>query len=152
MMARWKTRLLGFALALLTTTLSGSLIQTQVNLAAIAALGAEVSLAMRLATSAQDLVGFAPLYAAMVAVALAGALPLAALSRRWLPLPAGMRFALAAALGLWLAFVVADLLAPMPTLIAATRSLAGTLAMLGGAALGGFLYTRYTCCRVGRGS
>nr|WP_240457891.1 hypothetical protein [Halomonas socia] len=149
MMARWKTPLLGFVLALLVTTLSGSLIQTQFNLAAIAALGAEISLTTRLGTSAQDLLGFAPLYAAMVAVALAVALPLATLGWRWLPLPPGLLYPLAAALGLWLAFTIADALAPMPTLIAATRSLSGTLAMLGGAALGGLVYA---CCRAGRTS
>ncbi|WP_089659329.1 hypothetical protein [Franzmannia pantelleriensis] len=145
-MARGKAALLGFLLAVLVTTLSGSLIQTQFNLAALTALGAEISLATRLTTTAQDLVGFAPLYASLVAVTLTVALPLAALSRRWLPLPAGLLYASAAALGLWLAFMVVDALAPMPTLIAATRSLTGTLCMLVGAALGGVLYA---CC-VGR--
>ncbi|PAU75081.1 hypothetical protein [Halomonas salipaludis] len=149
MIEKWRTRLKGFVLALLVTTLSGSLIQTQFNLAAIAALGAEISLTTRLTTSVHDLLGFAPLYAGLVAAVLAAALPLAALVRRWLALPAGLLYPLAAALGLWLALLVVDALAPMPTLIAATRSLSGTLAMLGGAALGGLVYA---CCRAGRTS
>ncbi|MDR5905141.1 hypothetical protein [Franzmannia qiaohouensis] len=140
---------MGFVLALLVTTLSGSLIQTQFNLAALAALGAEISLSTRLTTSLQDLLGFAPLYAGMVVLSLAASIPLAALSRRWLALPPALLYPLAAALGLWLALLVADTLAPMPTLIAATRSLSGTLAMLGGAALGGLVYA---CCRAGRTS
>ncbi|MBD3896629.1 hypothetical protein IEI94_12285 [Halomonas sp. ML-15] len=141
-MARWRARLLGFVLALLVATLSGSLIQTQFNLAALAALGAEISLATRLSTSFHDLLGFAPLYAGLMAAALSASLPLAALGRRWLPLPAGLVYAAAAALGVWLAFMVVDAMAPMPTLIAATRSLTGTLAMLAGAALGGLVYAR----------
>lgn len=147
MKGRWGTRLQGFMLALLVTTLSGSLIQTQINLAAIAALGANIGLTTRLLTSGQDLLGFAPLYAAMVAAVLSCALPLAALSRRWLALSPSLVYPLAAALGLWLAFNLADALAPMPTLIAATRDWLGTLAMLAGAALGGYCFARWVTRR-----
>lgn len=141
----WPRRFMGFVLALMVTTLSGSLIQTQINLAALLALGADIPLATRILVSVQDLVGFAPLYAVIVALTLAGALPLAALAQRGVALPAELVFALAAALGLWVAFLVADLLAPMPTLIAATRGWPGTLAMMAGAGMGGLVYAR---CRL----
>lgn len=143
MMARWRARLVGFVLALLVATLSGTVLQTQFNLAALTALGAEIRLTTRLTTTLHDLLGFAPVYAGLVAAAFAVALPLAAFGRRWLPLPAGLAYAMAAALGVWLAFMVVDAMAPMPTLIAATRSLAGTLAMLAGAALGGLVFAHF---------
>src|SRR5690606_11004475 len=52
--------------------------------------------------------------------------------------------AVAAALGLWLAFKLVDALAPMPTLIAATRDASDMSAMLASAALAGWLFGRLT--------
>ncbi|MFU8821312.1 MAG: hypothetical protein ACNA8G_07100 [Gammaproteobacteria bacterium] len=54
--------------ATLVTAATGSIIQTQFNLAAIKATGAPVPFDLRLQTTLQDLVGFAPMLAGIAAV------------------------------------------------------------------------------------
>ena len=132
--------LLAFVAALLLTAAWGSLVQTQYNLAALQGLGQPIDLATRWRTSWQDLLGFGPVYAAIV---LAAWLPAFAvvlwLGRRrrvlraW-PLP------LACCLSLIVAIRLIDAFAPMPVLIYATRTLDGLLAMAAGGSLGGLLF------------
>lgn len=141
---------LSFVAAALIATLAGSIVQTQINLAAISALGPEISVPVRLRTTLADLLGFTPLYGALVTAALLGALPLAALAAHCRPHWSRWLFPLAAALGLWAALRVADALAPMPTLIAATRHAPGLIAMLLTAALGGWCYERIRCASAWR--
>ncbi|MFY0989669.1 hypothetical protein [Halomonas sp. C05BenzN] len=136
---RWRL-LVAYVAAVLDATLLGSIVQTQFNLAALSALGAEISFSTRLATTGQDLLGFTPLYGSLVAVMMLVAMPVATLVTRWLGTGAWPMHALAAALGLWVMLSIVDALAPMPTLIAATRSPEGTLAMMATAALGGWGY------------
>ena len=63
-MKRW-IRLLGrWLLAVLATTVLGSIAQTQFNLAALAAMGQSIGLELRLQTTLLDLARFAPLLAA----------------------------------------------------------------------------------------
>ena len=61
----WSRWLLAFIAALLVGTLLGSLIQTQLNLLAIQSMGFPVPLDVRLVTSAQDLLFFGPVFAAL---------------------------------------------------------------------------------------
>ncbi|UYG03130.1 hypothetical protein OCT51_18345 [Halomonas sp. LR3S48] len=136
MTKRWRP-LVAYVAAVLDATLLGSIVQTQFNLAA---LGAEISFSTRLATTGHDLLGFTPLYGSLVAIMMLGAMPVATLVTRWLGFGAWSIHALAAALGLWGMLSIVDALVPMPTLIAATRSLEGTLAMMTTAALGGWGY------------
>lgn len=132
-----------FVLALLVVTVLGSIIQTQLNLLALQGLGAEVSLMVRLETTVLDILRFGPVFASIVACSMLLALPMAAwLSRYVKPIWRAPLCALAGAVGLWVALRVVDALAPMPTLIAATRSVAGTLAIITSAALGGWLFAR----------
>lgn len=128
-------------LAVAVTTALGSVIQTQINLAAIEAMGVPLSWALRLQTTAQDLVGSTAALGGVVAGAMLCALPVASwMARRVQPLPAPLVYAVAAAVGLGLAFQLADALAPMPTLFAATRSVTGTACMLVSAVVGGGLF------------
>ncbi len=60
--------LLAYLAATLTTATLGSLIQTQFNLAALQDLGAPITPSIHLQASAQDLLGFAPLWAAILAL------------------------------------------------------------------------------------
>ncbi|GGX94211.1 hypothetical protein GCM10007160_22270 [Litchfieldella qijiaojingensis] len=136
---RWQP-LVAYVAAVLDATLLGSIVQTQFNLAALSALGAEISFTTRLATTGHDLLGFTPLYGSLIAIMMLGAMPAASVVTRWLGSGAWLIHALAAALGLWVTLWIVDTLAPMPTLIAATRSLEGTLAMMATAALGGWGY------------
>ena len=134
----WSRWLLAFIAALLVGTLLGSLVQTQFNLLAIQSMGFPVPLDVRLVTSAQDLLFFGPVFAALFGGSFLVSQPVALLINRWLspvwhPLPC----ALGAALGLAVTLKLVDALAPMPTLIAATRSTSGTLALLACAALAG---------------
>jgi glucose/arabinose dehydrogenase len=119
----------------------GSLIQTQFNLQALEALGVEIGMGTRLETSVQDLGNFAPLYAILFGVSFLlsqGAASLVVrlagnVGRLWL-------YPLAAAMGLWVTLVIVNTLAPMPTLIAATRGAGGLIAMLVAAAIAGWLF------------
>lgn len=136
----WKV-ILAFATALVVGSVLGSLVQTQFNLYALEGLGVEISLGTRLETSMQDLVNFAPLYAILFGVSFLvsqGATSLVAKltgrsGRLWL-------YPLAAAVGLWVTLIIVNALAPMPTLIAATRGASGLFAMLMTAAISGFLF------------
>ncbi|WP_407294469.1 hypothetical protein [Stutzerimonas zhaodongensis] len=129
-----------FLLATAFATVLGSIIQTQINLAAIQGLGVPISLPVRLNATAHDLLGFTPAYAAIMAVTLLFAMPLASLASRLLPAWRLPLYFLAGGLGLLAAFQIADAVAPMPTLIAATRSAEGTAAMMLSGAFGGLLF------------
>jgi hypothetical protein len=133
---------LGFLQGVLIATVMGCIAQTQINLAALINLGAEIPPALRLDVTIQDLLGFGPVYFAMVFIAFIPALLFAHfLARRW-PHLHYLIFVFAGALSLLLTFKLADAFAPMPTLIAATRDIFGTLLMMTGGALGGWFFAR----------
>jgi glucose/arabinose dehydrogenase len=138
---KWWKVVLAFVIALIVGSVLGSLIQTQFNLQALEALGVEISMGARLETSARDLANFAPLYAILFGVSFLFSQSVAALvvrlagivGRWWL-------YPLAAAAGLWVTLMLVNALAPMPTLIAATRGTGGLIAMLVAAAISGWLF------------
>lgn len=133
--------ILSFVSAVLVAALLGSVIQTQLNLAALAAMGAPMPFDVRLRTTGLDLIGFTPAYAGIVCAAFLVALPAGTWITRRLDRPSKPPiFALAAIVGMGIALQVTDAVAPMPTLIAATRSVAGTAWMLAGAGVGGLLF------------
>ncbi|MCH8497497.1 MAG: PQQ-dependent sugar dehydrogenase [Marinobacter sp.] len=141
----WPRRFVGFLVALVLGIVLGSLVQTQFNLVALRDLGVDIPLALWLQTSLFDLLSFTPIYGIifglsfLVSQVLAG-LVAGRLSADWRP----WVHALAAALGLWATLLLVNYLAPMPTLIAATRSWGGLLAMLWAAAVAGWLFARLT--------
>lgn len=125
-----------FLAAVLIATGLGSVVQTQFNIAAIANLGLDVTWTQRVAMTLHDLVSFTPIYGAMVALALLGALPVAAgCARKW-PRGHPWWFLAAGACGILVAFMTVNAVLPMPTFIAATRGPVGLLAMMATAALG----------------
>ncbi len=154
MQAKRFPRLAGlFLLSVLVTALAGTVLQSQINLAAISALGAPVGVADRLAVTAADLLGFAPTLAGLALPALLVALPLAAWVARHTGASARTAlYALAGWGGLLVAFAAADAAAPMPTLIAATRSFGGALTVAAAGALGGWLFARGTRSPVTQGA
>lgn len=142
-------RLAAFVLAVVVASIWGSLFQTQHNLAQLGDLGAEIGVGLRLQTTLLDLVGFAPVYAAIVAATFLVAFLVAGLLSRLTPQVRHTLHALGAGIGLALAIRLVDALAPMPTLIAATRGMGGLLAMALGAVLAGWLYAWITRPRPG---
>ncbi len=140
--------IIAFLIAWVAGTLIGTVVQTQFNLLALQNLGVAISLEARWTATLHDLLNFAPLYAALFGTGflLSQALAAPLLTR----LPGWMRgpgHAVAAAAGLWTAFAITNALLPMPTLIAATRSVTGLLAMLLTAAWAGWLFVRLAATR-----
>lgn len=139
---RWPRVLLAVVAGWLVAAAWGSVVQTQFNLQALVALGVPVPAGLRALTTLQDLAGFAPLYAGILAAGWLPALGLAdCLARRW-PAARTALFTAAAGIGMVVAVRAVDALAPMPVLIDATRGWPGLLSMAGGAALGGWLCAR----------
>ena len=134
---RWS---MDFLAALSLAVLWGSIAQTQFNLKALSDLGAEIGFATRLLTTWQDLLGFGPLFAVLVAATLLVALPVSGLLARLLPKLRIVLFTLAAGAGWLLAAALIDIMVPMPTLIAATRGWAGAMILALGVAAAGALF------------
>lgn len=132
--------LLYFLLAVLLASALGSVLQTQFNLANLQALGAPMSLSVRLHTTGLDLLGFSPTFAVLVLLGFVFALPSASLLTRSWPDGRWLLFALAGALAVLAAMALANALLPMPTLIGANRSLAGTLGLMACGSLGALLF------------
>lgn len=130
-------------LAWLFASAWGSVVQTQWNLQGLVGLGLDISLPLRLQTTAQDLLGFGPVFAGIVAAGWLPALLLAhGLARRW-PQWRTPLLSVAAGAGMVAAIRAVDAVAPMPVFIDATRGWPGLLTMAAGAALAGGLYGRY---------
>ena len=141
---RWTNHLAPLLLAWLLAAAWGSVVQTQFNLQALVDLGVPMPAALRASTTWQDLVGFGPIYAGILAAGWLPALMLAAwLSRRQTAWRSPL-FAAAAGLGMVAAVRAVDAVAPMPNFIDATRSLTGLLLMAVGAVLAGWVYARLT--------
>jgi hypothetical protein len=135
---RWSIAFAYWLLAVLATTLVGSMVQTQFNLAQLAALGQPVDIGLRLQTTLLDLARFAPLFGAIVAVGFLIALPLASwLARRgagrgWLhPLAGAVALLVALLLMRWLVGL---------TPIAAAREPIGMAALVLAGAFGGWVW------------
>jgi hypothetical protein len=141
---RWTRQLAALLLALLVAAAWGSVVQTQWNLQALVDVGVAVSGAERARMTWQDLVGFAPVYAGIVAAGWLPALPVAAWLARRQPAWRSALLMTAAGVGMVAAVRAVDLAAPMPVFIDATRHLPGLLAMAAGAVLGGWVYARLT--------
>ncbi|MBS7458078.1 hypothetical protein [Coralloluteibacterium stylophorae] len=138
-----RRRTLGaWLLATAAAALLGSVVQTQVNLQDIERLGVAVPWRVRLATTAWDLVAFPRAWAPMLLVAFAVAFPPALRLSRDVPRARMPLLAIAAATGAVVAVKLVDALAPMPTLIAATRHWPGLLLLAASAGIGGLVFAR----------
>lgn len=134
----------------------GAAIQTQFNLAALAAAsgqieGADVTLALRLETTWRDILGFGPLFTLL---AIASFLPAFLVAKGIVALIRlrTLIYALAGAAGIAAALTFANWAAPMPAFIAATRTLPGLMALSASGLAGGWLFARLTPPRRRSGS
>lgn len=135
---------LSFCVAVLIAGLLGSILQTQINLAYLRDIGPPVSFSMRLASTWHDLLGFAPLYLLIIFATFVVAFPISEFIAKIIPGHRMFWLVVGAASGLWLCFQLINHIAPMPTFIAATRGLGGTLLLLLAAAVSALVYTLMT--------
>ena len=137
----WKRQLLAALIAILVGAVLGSLVQTQINLAALTGLGVTITPGQRLAALGHDLLNFSPIYGGLFAAIFLPALAITGGVLRVLRWPwPGAWYALGAAVGLWAGLALVNAFAPMPTLIAATREAPGLLAMMATAGLAGWVF------------
>ncbi|MFY0663049.1 MAG: hypothetical protein JXQ97_00370 [Natronospirillum sp.] len=136
--------LLSFVLSVAVTAAVGAIVQTQFNLAALQGLDVEIPWSLRLEATVHDLVNFTPVFAILVFAGFLCAFPVAALLSTILTPIRAFTYSLAGVAALYSAFLIINTLLPMPTLIAATRTLEGAVAMSLPGALGGYLHARLT--------
>ncbi|MCC5856872.1 MAG: hypothetical protein JJT90_01835 [Ectothiorhodospiraceae bacterium] len=140
-MIRAAQHVLVFLVAVVCAAALGSLVQSQFNLAALQGMGVPVPLGLWIRTSLQDLIGFAPIYAIVVAVAYLVAFPIAGLLARRLRGGAVWLYALAGGAGILLAILLINAALPM-TPLAVTRYALGTAALSVAGAIGGLIFAR----------
>lgn len=130
---------LAWLVAIITTAVIGSIIQTQFSLAAIAAVGAPVPIDVRLAMTMQDLAGFTPALAAITAAGFVVAFGVAALLALAWPRRQVLLYTLAGATALLVAIGLMNAVLPVIA-IGATRSVLGLLAFALAGAAGGRVF------------
>lgn len=135
---RW---LLAWAGAVIVTAGLGSVIQTQFNLARIAALEGPVAMSLRLQLTLHDLGSFAPNYMIIIALALLIALVAAGLLARQLPRFRVWLFPLAGFVAVAVALGLMSAMLPV-TVIGAARSSLGFIALCLPGAIGGWFYVQ----------
>lgn len=129
-----------YFLALMLASLLGTLVQSQVNLMAIASLIGGISWTDWLATCWFDLLHFTPTLAAILVPTLAVAFFVAALLLRVYSRSAYLVYFVVTLMVLYGVLLVINHVAPMPTLIAANRTWAGTLGLLLSGGIGASLF------------
>ncbi|RUO27461.1 hypothetical protein [Aliidiomarina sanyensis] len=135
---------LAYALAFITGVIVagvlGSVVQTQFNLLAMQTIGPPIDWSTRVEVTGYDLVNFSPLLMGIMAATFLIALPISHLFSRFQKRQFIAWCAVGAGVGFWAALQLIDNLAPMPTLIAATRTTTGTLFMVLSACAAGAVY------------
>jgi len=133
--------LTSFLFAWVLGVLLGTLVQSQINLYALQNLGVNIPLSTRFDTTLHDLGNFSLVYAVIFGCSFAASQAVALLCTRWTsPKWRTVWCTFGAIAGLWVTFKVVDMIAPMPVLIAATRTVVGLLSMLASAAVAGALF------------
>lgn len=137
--------LIGLTIAVLATAIVGSIVQTQISLAALSAIGAPIKPGMLLKVAIQDLITFGSVMAAITGAAFLVAFPAVHLIGRFThrtgrPIIAG----LGGGISLGAAFWMMGFFTPMPSLVAATRDAAGHFAMAMTGVIGGIAYAYFT--------
>lgn len=135
-----KTRIVGgFIAAVLVTVAVASFVHTHFTIQALRAVGAEVPPSVAMETVGGDIVGLAPSFGVVIAIALLLGFIIAGIARRFVRLPRPIAFALAGgaalATALWLMRLSYEI-----TPIASARTWAGFLTLAAAGALGGLVF------------
>ena len=133
---------IAFLAAVATTAVLGSVLQTQINIAAIESIGPAVPFGLRAATTAEDLLGFGPVMAAIAGAAMAPAFLVAGMFVWLADRSPAILFSIAGVLGLFAAFGLMGHFTPMPTLVSAVRGPFGFAAMCATGLVGGLVFAR----------
>ncbi|WP_062222998.1 hypothetical protein [Aureimonas sp. D3] len=131
-------------LAVLASAIPASIVQTQINLSRLIDFGAPVSPGIGALTTAQDIAFFGPVMAAITAAAFLPAFLAAWLVSRVLPPARVPIHMLAGAASLWTAFELMGFFTPMPTFVAAARTLDGLLTLSSTGLIGGAMFAFLT--------
>jgi vacuolar-type H+-ATPase subunit I/STV1 len=131
--------LFAFIAAVAATTATGSIVQTQFNLAALTAMDVPISLGIRLQTTGHDLLSFTPAFGAIVAAGFLIAFLVAGWLVGRLPQARTGLYALAGAVAVASAMLIMNAIFGL-SLVAATRSIAGLAALALAGALGGMVF------------
>ena len=139
----------GFVAAVLVTFATASFAHTHLIIQGLREVGAEVPPSVELATAGGDLVGLAPSFGIVIAIALLLGFLVAGIARRFVRLPRPIAFALAGgaalATALWLMHLSYEI-----TPIASARSWAGFLTLCAAGALGGLVFASVSRTRAAR--
>lgn len=128
--------------AIVVTVILASVTQSLFNLWALHSMGVALAPMHWVKTVGADLVGFTPLMVILAGAAFILAFPVAsAIVAQLIPARLAV-FALTGAFAMLAALLLVDYLTPPPTLIAATRTLAGTASFMVCGAVGGLLYAK----------
>lgn len=127
--------------AVLLTTVLGSMVQTQFNLAELQALGVAIPPGVRLATTGRDLLGFGQTFGALVAAAFLAAFLVTGVLRRWIVRGRTPLYALAGFVAIVAMIAIMTALFELVP-IAAARGPGGLLALALTGAAGGALFAR----------
>ncbi len=126
------------AASLLTAALA-ALVEAQLAMTALAGLGVDIGAGARLQASLHNLIGFAPLFALIAALALLLALPVSGLLARRVPAWRGALHALGGFTAILAALGLMALVLPVAP-ISAAREVPGRLALAACGAAGGLLF------------
>jgi hypothetical protein len=135
--------LLAWLMAVISTSVLGSVVQSQLNLARIVALGGPVTIDARLSTTWHDLVHFAPAFAALVATGFLIAFPVVALIVRKAPRARVFWHALAGATAIATALLLMQYLLGLQP-VAAARDAFGLAALAVCGAIGGWVQAGFS--------
>jgi hypothetical protein len=133
--------LTAFLAAVLATYVIAAFAATQSVMNALQALGAPVTVGVRLDAAWHDLLGMASSYLPIIAVALLIAFPVAALAGRWLPRFRLIAYPLAGAVAVLAVHLILQQLFSI-TPVAAARTTGGLLLQVLCGAVGGWVFVR----------
>ncbi len=132
---------LAFVLAVVVTTVLGSIAHTQFVLAGLAELGVAVSLSDRLSMTVHDIGGMGPLYGAIIGLGFVVAMLAAALVFRLVGAQRALIYTVAGAVAVAVALTTMGIVYDI-TPIAGARSALGFIAQMVAGAFGGFVFAR----------
>lgn len=134
----------GYVVSVVALGVAATVLSSVMVLAMLEAVGADIGAGQAMSQIGYDLAGFAPLYSALIAVALAAAFIAAALVTRVLRPLRPVVFAVAGAVAMGVMLTLMEQVFFGVQLVAGARTTAGFLAQMGAGAAAGLIYAVLT--------